>query len=612
MLYYTIVAWLPALLGSAPLLVKRRNTAAIVMFVIAGLFLQFLAWSVQPSTAWPLWGFAGFMTIILWVIAAMIDAGYEDGPTALALVPIAAILVLIGSFVSGWNMFRASDYARMIGPMEPHEWTQDIQPKDPRHMAMVTPENALYLAQKAIGQEGAVGSQFHVSSDASTLQRVHNELVYVLPLDFAGFSTWTSSTGVPAYIIVYAEDPERKPLMVKLEAGKEMLYTPAAYWNHDLERHLRQQGYIDVVFSNPRFELDESGKPWWITTTYKPTIAWSGEKVTGVLVTNPSDGTTTEYAVDKAPEWIDRVIPRDIVRSYVDWWGELSGGWLNSFWAKSNLTQPEATTLIYGSDNRAAWVTDVTSKSAKDDSLVGLIYTDTRTGKSNFYSVGGGGTEKAILAAVNRNQDVQYKHLHGDYVQIYNISGTMGAVVPLLNGNNAYQGVAIAELMNPQDVAVGATQFEALNRYKSFLARRGQQVGVENAAEARTLRGVIGRINQSVSGSGGGLYYFIITGIPHIFTASSQDYPKLPLAEKGDTVEVKYLASGESVFPVTGFDDLSIALEHSKNEIQIEKAAEVRKQKEDDHSLSAEATAKFRELTPEQQRTFLKSLKASK
>ena len=62
------------------------------------------------------------------------------------------------------------------------------------------------------------------------------------------------------------------------------------------------------------------------------------------------------------------------------------------------------------------WVTDVTSRSSRDDSLLGLIYTDSQTGKSVFYLVAGGATAKAVLASVNKNSDVQYRHLRGDYV----------------------------------------------------------------------------------------------------------------------------------------------------------------------------------------------------
>ncbi len=610
-MYYAVMAWLPALIGAAPLLLKRRIGAAITLFIVGGIILQVIAWLAQPSTAYPLFGFVGFMAIIVWLVAAIVDGIAGEGPSYIAWFPVGGFVVFIGTGVAGWSLFNANSYASIIGPMESREWTQDIQPKDPRHMAMVTPENALYLARKALGQEGAIGSQFNIDSDTMTLQRVHDELVYVLPLDYTSFSVWTSAGAVPAYVVVYAEDPERKPLMVKLSADRGLNYTPGAYFSYYLERHLRQLGYIDMAFADSRFMLDGNGQAWWITTTYKPTIMWSGEKATGVLITNPTDGSTTWYTLKDVPKWVERVIPRDFVRDYVSWWGDLSGGWWNSFWAGKNLTKPEegGTVIIYGSDNRPMWVTDVTSESTKDDSLVGLIYTDTQTGKSTYYAVAGGGTVRAVLAAVNKNQDVQYRHLHGDYVQVYNIDGTMGAVVPLLNQNDAFQGVAIVELKNPQDVAVGTTQFEALNRYKAILARRGQQIAVEANANAQTLHGVIDRINQDVSGSGGGLYYFIVTGAPHIFTASSQDYPKLPLAEKGDNVEVKYLASGESVLPVTGFDDLSIVIEHTQAEQQVQGAAIAHQQTEVKRDTAIDLTKQFQNLTSEQQRELLKGAK---
>ena len=150
-----------------------------------------------------------------------------------------------------------------------------------------------------------------------TLQRVNNELAYILPLDFAGFTVWSSANnGVPAYIIVYAEDPERKPLMVKLQAGREMNYTPGAFWGYNLGRMLRQSGYIDVAFAQSLFMLDDKGQAWWVTTTYKPTIMWSGERTNGVLVTDPATGATTWYALKDAPAWAER-ISRDFVRNYI-------------------------------------------------------------------------------------------------------------------------------------------------------------------------------------------------------------------------------------------------------------------------------------------------------
>ena len=609
-MYYLLMAWLPALLGAVPLLLRKKLGAAAALFIISGVVLQLFAWLGQPSTAYPLFGFAGFWTIVLWLVAAIIDGLGEGEPTHTAWLPAAGFTLLIGTWVMSWGMFNADNYSGLLGTVAAKEWTSTTQPKDPKHMAMVTPTTAEYLARKAIGQDGAIGSQFNIDTDTMTEQLVNHELVYLFPLEYSGYSVWTSAGGVPAYILVYAEDPERKPVMVKLSPEHVLNYTPGAYFSNNLKRHMREQGHLNVGFALPRFEVDDQGRPWWITTTYKPTIGWSGEKLSSVLVTNPNSGETTEYALKDVPKWIDRVVPGDIVNEYISWRGNLSGGWWNSFWAQKELTEPEGyPVLIYGADNRPMWVTDITSNNGKDDSLLGLIYTDSRTGVSSYYAVNGGGTTTAIIAAVDKHPKVQYLHLHADYVQVYNIDGTMGAVVPLLNDNGAFQGVAIAELKNPQDVAVGVTQFEALIEYKKLLARRGQQIAVNGIVEVGTLHGTIGRIHQDVSAVNGGTYYFTVTGTAKIFTASSKDYPKLPLTERGDLVDVKYLASSESMLTVMGFDNTSIVVEQSADEVAVTTAAKGRQQTEVNRDNSTDLQGQFDNLSPEQKVEALKRAK---
>ena len=105
------------------------------------------------------------------------------------------------------------------------------------------------------------------------------------------------------------------------------------------------------------------------------------------------------------------------------------------------------------------------------------------------------------------------------------------------------------------------------------------------------------------------MYYFTIVDTPHIFTASSQDYPKLPLAEKGDAVDMKYLDSGESILPVTAFDDTSIVTDRTLAEDQVQGAGEKRQENEVKRDLSADTKAQIDALSPEQQRELLKKLK---
>lgn len=604
---FMLMAILSAAVGAVPLFFVRRFVAGGVLGGVSFFVLWGLYYLATPSTIWPLFGLPGFCVAIVWLVAAMINGlgrdmyGHADiGFNWLCLLPIGYVVLFVGTLFLGSGFFYAGTYATMIGTVEEREWTQDVQPKDPRHMRMVDDENAIYTARKVVGQLGSIGSQFTLDGDHMTLQRVKNQLVYVVPFDFAGYSTWLNSTGSPGFVIVDAEDPERVPRLVSLPEGKKMHFTPGAFFGHELERHLRNNGFSNQGFATFRFELDEEERPWWVVTTYRPTVWWDGEKVTGVAVVNPTTGEITRYSQDKAPEWIDRIVPGSFVKLYAKWRGEYSGGWLNSWWGTKDLTEPDGDpVLIYSSDNRAEWVNGITSASNKDDSLVGIMYTDSRTGKTTHYKVTGGGTDSAITNAVNNNQFVKFKHLHATTPQIYNVYGTMAAVVPLLNPTHAFQGVAFVSVANVQDVAVGATQMEALHQYQALIARRGQQIALNKTPDMRTITGIIDRIRQDI-GANGGIYYFHLVNVPRIFTASSQDYAKLPLTQSGDEVAVEYVGSGEEVVPVRKFDNRSLPLDKTKMQGEVEAAATAKQKIESGRKAASELTSRIKNMTPEE------------
>ena len=556
-MYYVLLAVLVGVLGILPLLCFKNFAKAGWVGGIGTAASAIVFYADTPSTAYPLWGLVGFMVVLLWFVcyAVHISGKYPDERGNMYLFPLISASILLLSGLSSCGIFRAYDYASLSGKVEERTWTQDVQPKDPHHMCMVSAENAMYTAKKAVAQGGTM-SQYSLDEKAMTLQRVKEHLVYVIPFDYTELLAWWNSEGVPGFIIVDAEDPEAKPRFVELPKDQLMRYTPGAYFAYDLERHMRENGFMGEILTDPRFELDEQEHPWWIVTTSQPTVGWSGEKNTGVATVDPASGNIVRYSIDKAPEWIDRIYTSDLVKSYFEWRGVYSGGWVNSWSGKKNLTKPEDPILVYGADDRAKWVTSITSSNGKDDSLVGLMYTDSRTGESVFYKVGGGGTDSAILRAVDTNQQVHFKNLHAAAPQIYNIDGTMAAVMPLLNASHAFQGVAIVEVANVQDVAVGATQNDALHEYQKILLRRNQQMQFDKAPSVNKLEGVVDRIRQDGASQNGG-YYLHIEGVPFIFTGSSQDYVKLELTQQGDKVKIEYVATAGDVLPMKKFENAS-------------------------------------------------------
>ncbi len=379
---FLIIAVITAGLGAIPLLVMRKWSHAVSLFAVGAIGYAAFYYVTTPSLVWPFWGTPSVFVLLSWLIlgAEVIFKPFQSsakkrqtertissrGRLVIAMVLVLPIL-FIGRAAVGCAIVRSSDYSAMIGNVEQRTWTQDVQPKDQKHIRLVPIEMAQWLANKQLGEApGAIGSQFQVDNDRMTLQMIHGELWYVAPLEFRGFSVWYSADVSPGYVMVSGEDPNRQ---VIVKSDERFAYMPGAYFSKDLERHLWTNGYANKGVGDFTFEIDEAGKAWWVVTVFEPTIAWSGERVLGVAVVDPTDGAHTFYPLGNVPSWVDRVMPKEYVTNYITWRGAYAGGWWNSVWAKKNMTMPQTPAIIHGSDNEPYWVTDITSTNDKDSSV---------------------------------------------------------------------------------------------------------------------------------------------------------------------------------------------------------------------------------------------------
>src|ERR1035437_7717372 len=462
-----LLAILTAIIGALPLVTKpiRAIIVAIVYFLVS----WWIYYGACPSFAYPLWGAAGTLIVGGWIISAFIASFDEDGDMEInwsITFPILGVCSLLIIGISGCAAFRSSQYSRLIGTVENKQWSQDIQPTDPRHVRLVPAELAYYLATKQLGEApGTIGSQFQIDFSTLTLQVVNGELWYVAPLELSGFSVWTSVGSSPGYVMVSGEDP-KAPVVIKL--GQKFRYLDSAFFGDNIERLLWNRYAGRYSLQDFTFEVDDNGKGWWTITALKPTIGWWGLKVEGVIVVDPETGSDKFYAVADVPAWVDRVIPDDTIKQYITYYGAYQNGWWNSWWGQKNVFKPEDPLIAYGDNGEPYWITTITSINKKDNSMAGIIYTDCRTGKSTMYH-SSGGTEDAVVDLVNNK--VQYRKLHGRSAQMYNIYGAMTAVVPILGESHSFQGVAFVDVANMQ-VAVGDDIESALRQYQATLDRK--------------------------------------------------------------------------------------------------------------------------------------------
>src|SRR3990167_1189931 len=175
-MYYFSAALLSSFVGVVPLLLAKRFGSALVQGVATFFVGWFLFYTFVATTVYPLFGFVGFMTLIWWIVAALISSSNDDEVYWPWVFPVGAVAFYLLVAIANSAFLRADSYSSIIshlGEIEESVWTRDIQPKDPAHMRMASEENATYQAKKVLGSAGAIGSQFEVGE--MTVQMIGKE-----------------------------------------------------------------------------------------------------------------------------------------------------------------------------------------------------------------------------------------------------------------------------------------------------------------------------------------------------------------------------------------------------------------------------------------------------
>lgn len=565
-----------AISGAAPVFFAETGRGDKgITFVILTAIYTILGWWIFYgalfSFAWPLVGGYGFILFIWWVITAIVAGAMSNEITHATWFPVAYVVILLVTCFFGSGLMRSDDYASLIGDIQDKtqkHWSQDIQPLDPTHIRLVPEEQAISLAKTTLSQDGAtLGSQFPLDIDHITLQKIKSDYWYLIPLDYKGWAIWTNANYVPAYVKISATDPYAKPILV---TGKKMKYTPGAWYFDNMERCLFLK-YKGKVLTDYSFEEDENGQEFWIITVCKPTITFWGPIVEGVIIFNPETGedqfvSKTDLVSNKQYAWIDRMMPKELVESYVDSWGNYKDGWWNQFWSHINLLKSETPTMNYSSNGDCVFVTPVTSSSDRDQAMTGMMYTDARTGIFTYYATSGGATENAIIEAVNST--VRYKMWHANKQIVYeNIYGKLSALVPVMGENGNYQGLAIVENENKR-VAFGVSPQEALSEFQRMIMNSGGQITTENSKDIQEYVGKIKRIGCENS-STGIQYYIYLPGFKNAFIVSSKIQSELALTKEGDEVYIKYINTKQAAVPSISFKNRTLDLQASENEKDV-------------------------------------------
>ncbi|NRT70718.1 cell shape-determining protein [Clostridium beijerinckii] len=467
---------------------------------------------------------------------------YISTAIIVALLYVAAIIIY--SPLISYNAHR-----NLIGNIEEMDFSSQIEYIDINQLPIIDKELAYKLADKKLGEITSLGSQ--VSVGQLTLQSVNGQLCYVGPLEHSSFLKWISNReGTIGYIKVSATNQNDVELVTQLD-GKDirLKYLNSAYFLSDLNRaaYFRDMkaGHTDYTF-----ELDDSGRPYWVITRYDTGVGITEEKAIGALVMDAQTGESTIYNTDNLPEWVDRIQPMKYINRYINKWGELVHGVLN-FTDKDKLkTTTDGMNIIYNK-GVCYYYTGITSVGS-DESLVGFMLTNTRTGETKMYKTAGATEEASMRSAEGKVQQYGYK---ATFPYLINIQNEPTYFMTLKDSNGLVKQYAMVNVKNYNTVGVGDTLQATLNKYLEGLTNTN--ISLESGNQEEVIRGEVERIGLVIK-EGTSIYDIKLKNNENIFSVSTETSREVALTQVNDSVEMKFIKVGDNRYIITNsFSDLS-------------------------------------------------------
>lgn len=477
---------------------SKRIGILIIMFAVAFAFFAVLAYfftpslGIRPSTILLLACCLAVSGLIFTIIG---DS--KKNPlklpvlpifiTAGGLVAIVALLTFIGSPV-----FNAKKYSSSVNiSFKTAEDAAEVIPTldKANSIALMDSKSARKLGDRTLGTLADYVSQYEVAAGYSTIS-YQGRIVKVAPLEYGGFWKAMKNSTIPGYVIVDVVEGEAR--FVEVEGG--MKYSMSAYFNSNAFRKAWLNNPTVIMdresasettggYTNVSFQLDEEGVPYYVFTTFEYATLLNCKVPNGINVLNACTGEVTFYSLSEIPEWIELTFSGDEVELLYNRYGRYLNGFIN--FSKTGETR---VTDDYGylENNGDIYIyTGVTSVGG-DESNIGFLLVNSRTGEFNFYPIAGAEEYSAMSAAEGLVQNYGYSAAFPALIMVNDIPTY---VMCLRDNNLLVKQYAMVNVSNYSIVAV-ADSLEATNiKYLKALGVAGttQSVNTSELIENKTI-----------------------------------------------------------------------------------------------------------------------------
>ncbi len=463
------------------------------------------------------------------------------------LVAIPIVIMILGNIISS-TVFNAKGYAAVIEVTEADFATDMKETNEVTNIALMDGDSARYLGNKTLGSLSHMVSQYVVSDNYTQINYKYTPKK-VANLEHADFFKWFANMeeGVPGYVMV---DPVNNSAEY-VELKKPLKYVDSAYFGDDLMRKLRFDYPTKIFDDFISFEVDDEGNPYYIITCLKPKVfPFGAMDVSEAIIFDPCTGESQLYAVEDVPAWVDAVYSGDLAEEKYNWYGTLSGGFINSIIGNKDCKQTtdDYGYIVIGDD--VWYYTGVTSVTA-DESNIGFIISNARTGEYKYYPVIGAEEHGAMNAAEG---EVQEKGYVASFPSLVNVSGQASYIMVLKDAAGYVKLYALVNVEHPSVVATAPNQAEAMKAYKALMVENGI-TEEEKAPEVETKNAEITVAEIKTYTVDGNTVFYIVGDDGYYYKGLLRDDESLIFVSVGDKLSVEYSeGDGNKIRIIKNFD----------------------------------------------------------
>lgn len=527
---------------------KNKFISTAIALLIAFIYYYVFLPVINPSS-FSFWAFVIFLIIEIWFVFSFsslfrtdlkISKKLKDLPKftliSLGLIVLIVVIITAVNFIVS-PLFNAKSYSRRIVIDENGVFSEDVTEVDFNKIPLLDKDSSQKLGDRTMGQYSDYVSQFYVS-DEYTQINYNDDIVRVTPLEYDGFIKWMSnkSKGIGAYITVNSVNGEAS--LVKLDSG--MKYLKSAFFNKNLYRKLRFS-YPFTIMGESKFEIDNTGKPYYVTPTLGYTAVGQKTRVTGAIITDPVTGESTKYALEDVPTWVDNVYPAYLVIEQVNDWGTYRGGFFNSIFGQKNVVNTTEGYNYLALNDDVYLYTGITSVLA-DESNLGFILTNLRTGETVYYDVPGAEEYSAMDSAKGQVQQMNYT---STFPLLINLNGKPTYLVSLKDNAGLVKMYAFIDVKDYQKVVVTDASLGIQKAAENYLSVNKDNEPI--ILYTKTIE--ITSIKETVKN--GNTYYYItdIEGNKYVVDINVSDY--LPFMIIGDKITISYGRITSDIITIT-------------------------------------------------------------